>query len=89
MNLTHSRTKPQEMACNELVELVSDYIEGRLPARDVARFDAHLESCEGCRTYVDQMRVTIDAFGHLPEKSITPGARDTLLEGFRGWKGRE
>ena len=84
-----NRTEPQEMACNELVELVSDYIEGRLPPREVARFDVHLEICEGCRTYVDQMRATIDTLGHLPEESITPQARDTLLEAFRGWKGRE
>jgi anti-sigma factor RsiW len=89
MNPTHSRTKPHEIACNELVELVSAYIEGRLPPREVMRFDAHLESCEGCRTYVDQMRVTIDALGHLPEESITAGARDTLLKAFRGWKSRE
>jgi predicted anti-sigma-YlaC factor YlaD len=75
------------MACNELVELVSDYIEGRLQPRDVARFDAHLEICEGCRTYVDQMRETINALGHLPEESIAPEARRELLGAFRDWKG--
>jgi len=80
------QTEPQEMACNELVELVSDYIEERLPAPDVERFDAHLEICEGCRTYLDQMRETIDALGHLPEESVTPAAREELLEAFRGWK---
>jgi anti-sigma factor RsiW len=80
------QTEPQEMACNELVELVSDYVEGRLPAPDVERFDAHLEICEGCRTYLDQMRETVDALGHLPEESVTPAAREELLEAFRGWK---
>jgi anti-sigma factor RsiW len=75
------------MACNELVELVSDYIEGRLPPDDVKRFDSHLEICEGCRNYVEQMRMTIDALGHLPEDSISPDARDELLAAFRDWKG--
>jgi anti-sigma factor RsiW len=84
-----SRDQAQEMACKQLVELVSDYIEGRLPPPDVERFDQHLKICEGCRTYVDQMRATIDALGHLPEESVTPQARDALLEAFRGWKGRE
>jgi anti-sigma factor RsiW len=76
------------MPCNELVALVSDYVEGRLPPRDVKRFDDHLEICDGCRTYLAQMRATIDALGHLPEESITPEARDALLEALRGWKGR-
>jgi len=84
-----SRPQPEEMPCNELVELVTDYIEGRLPPRDVKRFEDHLEICDGCRTYLDQMRETIGALGHLPEKSITPEARDRLLEAFRTWKWRE
>jgi anti-sigma factor RsiW len=81
-----SEPRPPEMACDELVELVSDYIEGHLSAPDVSRFDAHLEICEGCSNYVEQMRETIDALGHLPEESIPPKARDELLEAFRGWK---
>jgi anti-sigma factor RsiW len=76
---------PQEMACNELVELITEYIEGRLPPAEVRRFEDHLEICEGCRNYVAQMRETIAALGHLPEESITPGAREELLEAFRGW----
>jgi anti-sigma factor RsiW len=76
------------MACNELVELVSDYIEGRLAPSDVVRFEGHLEICEGCRNSVDQMRKTIDALGHLPEESLPPGAREELLAAFRGWRGR-
>jgi anti-sigma factor RsiW len=74
------------MACNELIELVTDYIEGRLPPLDVTRFDAHLGICDGCGTYLDQMRETIEALGHLPEESITPEARESLLEAFRGWR---
>jgi anti-sigma factor RsiW len=76
------------MACNEFVEVVSDYIEGRLPASDVERFEAHVEICDGCRNYLDQMRETIDALGHLPVESITPEARNKLLAAFRGWRTR-
>ena len=80
------RSEPQEMPCNELVELVSEYIDGRLQPADADRFDAHLEICEGCRNYLNQMRETIDALGHLPEESIGPAARERMLEAFRGWK---
>jgi anti-sigma factor RsiW len=80
------RDVTEEMACNELVELVSDYIEGRLPPEDVKRFDSHLEICEGCGNYLEQMRATIDALGQLPEESISPEAREELLAAFRDWK---
>jgi predicted anti-sigma-YlaC factor YlaD len=80
-----SETDSGGMACNELVEVVSDYIEGRLSPADARRFDSHLEICEGCRNYLDQMRETIGALGHLPEESIPPEARAELLEAFRGW----
>jgi anti-sigma factor RsiW len=81
-----SRADRPEMACHELVEVVSDYIEGRLPASDATRFEAHLEICDGCRNYLDQMRATIYALGHLPEESISAEARERMLEAFRGWK---
>ena len=82
-----SREVTEEMACNELVELVTDYVEGRLPPRDVSRFESHLAICEGCRNYLEQMRETIDALGHLPADSISPEARDRLLQAFSDWKG--
>lgn len=74
-----------EIACRQLVELVSDYLEGRLPPEERARFDAHLADCDGCATYLEQMRQTIRALGHVPEESLTDEARDRLLEAFRDW----
>jgi anti-sigma factor RsiW len=47
------------MTCQELVELVTDYLEGALPPDDAERFEAHVASCEGCETYVEQMKSTI------------------------------
>jgi predicted anti-sigma-YlaC factor YlaD len=79
-------TAPEdELACQELVEIVSDYLEGALPEADRERFEAHLEICEGCRRYLDQMRTTIRVVGTLTEDDLDPGARDQLLQLFREW----
>ena len=77
-----------ELPCRDLVELVTDYLEDRLSASDRARFDAHLADCEACRAFLDQFRQTIRALGRLPEESLSPEARATLLAAFRGWPRR-
>jgi anti-sigma factor RsiW len=77
-----------DLPCQELVELVTDYLEHRLPDRKRVRFEAHLAQCSGCRTYLEQMRQTIRTMGRLPSESIEPAARDRLLEVFRDWKRR-
>ena len=78
-----------EMPCRELVELVTDYLEGRLTPLDHARFEAHIADCEYCTTYLEQMRETIRVLGHIPEETLTDEARDTLLSAFRSWHRRE
>ena len=75
-----------EMSCEELVELVTDYFEDALMARDRDRFEAHLRTCPGCETYVEQMRTTIKLTGQLEPASLSSEARETLLEAFRKWK---
>jgi anti-sigma factor RsiW len=77
-----------EINCNELVELVTDYLDGALTAEERARFEAHLEVCRGCRTYLEQIRQTIRLTGRLTEDSLDPAAREQLLLTFRGWKQR-
>ena len=77
-----------EMPCRELVELVTDYLEDRLPPIDRARFEAHLADCEACRMYLEQFRQTVRALGRLPEESLSPEVRDALLTAFRGWSRR-
>jgi len=74
------------LACKELVEIITDYLEGTLPERDRARFDEHLMTCPGCREYVDQMRTMLRLAGRLTVDSISPGARDELLRAFRRMK---
>jgi anti-sigma factor RsiW len=74
-----------EMPCRELVELITDYLDGGLSQVDRARFEEHLTSCRHCRTYLEQMRHTISAVGRLPETSIPEKAVTELLDAFRDW----
>jgi anti-sigma factor RsiW len=73
------------MTCREFVELVTDYLEGRLPDAERERFEDHVELCGGCRPYLDQMRATLDALGRIPEETISADARAELLHAFRDW----
>ena len=75
-----------ELTCQELVELVTDYLEGAMSDAERERFEQHLAICTGCRNYLDQMRRTIDMVGKLTEEDLTPAARDDLLNLFRNWK---
>ena len=76
------------LTCQELVELVTDYLEGALSGAEVERFESHLAICPGCSTYVDQFREAIRLTGRLRVDDLEPGARDTLLAQFRNWKQR-
>jgi anti-sigma factor RsiW len=76
-----------DMTCRELVQVVTDYLEGTLPDADRARLEAHLDECPYCKEYVAQMRQTVEALGALPAELIDPGMEDELLRAFRGWRG--
>jgi anti-sigma factor RsiW len=77
-----------EMSCRELVEVVTDFLEGRLPDPDRVRLEEHLAECPYCEEYIAQMRETIDALGELPRaESLDPRTERELLEAFRGWRG--
>lgn len=74
------------LTCQELVELVTEYLEGSLPSDERMRFEDHLSGCQGCTNYLEQMRKTLDVLGKLSEESIAPDARHELLHLFRDWK---
>ena len=74
------------MTCEELVELVTAYLEDTLPADDRRAFDEHLALCPGCDRYLAQFRQTIDLLGELPEESLPAPARDRLLDAFAQWR---
>ena len=77
----------EDLTCRELVELVTDYLEGALSPGDRDRFEQHVILCDGCAFHLDQMRTTIAVTGSLTEDSVTPEAQGRLLRVFRDWKG--
>jgi predicted anti-sigma-YlaC factor YlaD len=74
------------ISCQDVVELVSDYLERALPPHAASLFEEHLNFCDGCVTYVDQMRVTIEAAGRVAEEDVPAETRERLLTAFRDWK---
>jgi anti-sigma factor RsiW len=74
----------RDLDCDEFVELVTAYLDGALSDADRQRVDEHLELCDGCSTYLAQIRRTVTVAGELPEPDGLPDAgRDRLLEAFR------
>ncbi len=76
----------EAFSCQELVELVTDYLEGALDPEERARFQQHLEECGNCQVYLEQMRATIELNGSLQPESVSPEAEAALLRAFRDWK---
>ena len=75
-----------DLTCKELVELVTDYLEGSLSRRDRKRFESHIGGCTNCTAYVAQFKETIRLTGTLREQDIPPEAAKELLALFNGWK---
>lgn len=75
-----------DITCREVVEIVTDYIEGTLSASDRTRVEEHLAICDGCTSYLHQMRETIRLTGMLSEEQIPDEQKRRLLDAFRDWK---
>ena len=76
----------RRLTCQELVELVSDYLEDALSPSERARFEQHLDYCQGCVAYVEQIRETVRITGEqLREETLPPEMREALLYQFRNW----
>jgi anti-sigma factor RsiW len=75
-----------DLTCADLVELVTEYIDGGLDEHDRERFEEHIVFCSGCSNYFEQMRRTVDLTGRLAVEDVTPEAEAGLLAAFRGWK---
>ncbi|MDN5797249.1 MAG: zf-HC2 domain-containing protein [Intrasporangium sp.] len=76
------------LSCKEVVELVTDYLEGALDAASAAEVQAHLALCEGCETYVQQMRDTAAALGGLDVDTLPGDVQEDLLAAFRAYHPR-
>ncbi len=76
----------RELACREIVELVTAYLDDALIPADRERFEEHLVFCDGCGRYLEQMRQTIAATGRLDAGELPAELEERLLEAFRGWR---
>jgi anti-sigma factor RsiW len=76
----------EQLSCQELVELVTDYFEGALSSDERAAFEHHIAGCTGCHEYVEQMRQTIELTGSLTPDDVPPEAVARLLDAFRDWQ---
>jgi anti-sigma factor RsiW len=79
-------SRSADLVCQELVELVTDYLEGALNRRDRKRFERHLAGCPHCPEYLAQMRATIDLTGRITPDDLTPQMREDFIELFRRWQ---
>jgi len=73
----------REITCRELVELVTDYLDDRMPSDRRLLFEEHIAFCSPCRRYLEQMRLTIRLTGSLREDDLDPATRDAMLAVFR------
>jgi anti-sigma factor RsiW len=69
--------------CNELVEQVTEFLDGTLDPATEREFVDHLAICEGCTEYLDQFRRTIRNLGELPPDRLPDKARDAIISAFR------
>jgi anti-sigma factor RsiW len=76
----------RELACQEVVELVTMYLDDMLSTEDRERFEEHLVFCDGCQNYLGQMRETIAATGRVPVGALPTALEAQLLEAFRTWR---
>jgi len=74
------------MCCRDVIDLITEYLDDAMLRRDRARFEAHLASCPGCATYLNQLRQTTTWLGQLSDASIPLSAQDAFLTSFRNWK---
>jgi anti-sigma factor RsiW len=86
LNRIFRRRRDDGLSCRELVELVSDYLEGALAPHEHSRFEAHIAGCDHCAAYLRQMRETLALLGTLPADALSRDAEDELRVAFREWK---
>jgi anti-sigma factor (TIGR02949 family) len=74
------------MTCRQVVELMTDYLEGALSSADRARFEEHIAGCDGCRAYLAQLSTTRRVLRKLADEPIPPDLQSELMKAFKTWK---
>ena len=82
-------SRRNELNCQQVVELVTDYLEHSLSRTDRRRFERHLKGCPNCTNYLEQMRITIATTGTLYVEDLSPEAEQEFTELFRRWRGED
>jgi anti-sigma factor RsiW len=77
--------RPADLVCQQVVELITEYLEGSLSRTDRKRFEAHIRHCPNCTNYLRQMRATIAATGSLREEDLDPEVVEEFTGLFREW----
>jgi Putative zinc-finger len=72
--------------CREVVELATELIEGTLPPHERTLFELHLNFCDGCFTFIDQIRETTALASRLDEDLLPEQLKGQLVQAFRDWK---
>jgi anti-sigma factor RsiW len=78
-----------ELVCQEMVELISDYLEGAMSRKQQRRFERHIAGCEHCAEYLEQMHATIRLTGALRSEDLTPEMEEEFTELYRRWRAEE
>ena len=79
-------SRRHDLVCQQVVELVTDYLEGSLSRRDRRRFERHLKGCPNCTNYLEQIRITIATTGTLHVEDLSPEAEQEFTDLFRRWR---
>jgi anti-sigma factor RsiW len=80
---------PAEIPCQQVVELISDYLEGALPARERRRLEHHLAGCPHCSAYLAQMRETLRLTGRLVPEDLSPEMQREFSDVYRQWRSEQ
>jgi anti-sigma factor RsiW len=76
----------EHISCQEVVELVNDYLERSLPPHEATLFEQHLNFCDGCDWYLEQLKRTVETVGEIREEHVPAEAKERLLSAFRDWR---
>ncbi len=76
----------KDLVCQQVVELVTDYLEGNLSRRERRRFESHLRACPNCTAYLEQIKTTVHLTGTIEWEELTPEAQADLTDLYRRWR---
>ena len=76
-------TEAEDLVCVQVVELVTDYLEGALPDAQARRLERHLGTCPGCADYLEQLRTVAGSLRGVTDDSFPPEMRDRVIADFK------